>query len=54
MRTFKDISITIVLLLLVVAGFYAFQLLVLGIFGLVAYWCMPIVRQFLHRRPKWK
>ena len=50
----RDFLITLALLLIIVAGFYAFQLLVIGIFGLVFYWSLPIIRKFISRRPKWK
>lgn len=50
----KDVLTTIILLLVVAAGFYAFQLLVIGIAGLVIYWFMPIIKQFISRRPKWR
>ena len=50
----KDILYVIVLLIVVAAGFYAFQLLVLALFGLVVYFLLPYVKKFLYRRPKWK
>lgn len=50
----KDFLVTILLLIIVAAGFYAFQLLVLGIFGLVFYWALPIIKRFISRRPRWR
>lgn len=50
----RDFLITLLLLIVVAAGFYAFQLLVLGIFGLIFYWSLPIIRKFISRRPQWK
>lgn len=47
----KDILFTICCVILVVAGFYAFQLLVLGIVGLVIYWTLPLTKRFLASRP---
>lgn len=41
----RDFLITVVLLLIIAAGFYAFQLLVLGVVGLVIYWSMPVIRK---------
>lgn len=50
----RDILVTVLLLIFIAAGFYAFQLLVLGIVGLAIYWSMPLVKQFISRRPRWK
>ena len=41
----RDFLITVALLLLITAGFYAFQLLILGIVGLVIYWSIPVIRK---------
>ena len=48
----KDFLISICLLILIAAGFYAFQLLILGIVGLIIYWTLPITKHFISRRPK--
>lgn len=50
----KDILTVFVVVLLIVVGFYAFQLLLLGFIGLVIYWTLPLIKKFLKRRPKWK
>ena len=50
----RDFLTTLVLLLIVVAGFYAFQLLVLGIVGLVVYWALPTLRKLNSRSKSWK
>jgi hypothetical protein len=50
----KDLLVTLILLIIAAAGFYAFQLLVLAIFGLVFYWSLPMIKHFLARRPKWR
>ena len=50
----KDLLVTVLLLILIAAGFYAFQLLILGIVGLAIYWSMPVIKQFISRRPRWK
>ena len=46
----KDFLIVCVLLILIAAGFYAFQLIVLGLVGLVIYWSLPHIRKFKLRR----
>lgn len=51
----RDVLVTVLLLIFIAAGFYAFQLIVLGIVGLAIYWTMPFIKQFLSRRRKlWK
>ncbi len=50
----RDFLITIALLLIVTAGFYAFQLLVLGIVGLVVYWALPVIRKLHSKGKSWK
>ena len=50
----RDFLTTLVLLLIVVAGFYAFQLLVLGIVGLVVYWALPTLRKLNSKGKSWK
>ena len=50
----KDFLLTIVGLLLIVAGFYAFQLIVLALFGLVLYYTLPTIKHIIKRRPQWK
>ncbi len=50
----RDFLTTVVLLLLITAGFYAFQLLILGIVGLVVYWSMPAIRKLNTIRPRSK
>ena len=48
----KDILLVLILLIIIAASFYAFQLIVLGIVGLVIYFSLPHIRKFLSRRPK--
>lgn len=48
----KDTLIVLLLLIIIAASFYAFQLIVLGIVGLVIYFILPYMRKFLNRRPK--
>ena len=48
----KDILIVLLLLIIIAASFYAFQLIVLGVVGLVIYFSFPYMRKFLNRRPK--
>lgn len=50
----RDFLTTLVLLLIVAAGFYAFQLLVLGIVGLVVYWALPTIRKLHSKGKLWK
>lgn len=50
----RDFLIAVALLLLIVAGFYAFQLLVLGLVGLVIYYTLPTIRKFNHRSKSWR
>ena len=46
----KDILLVIILLIIIAASFYAFQLIVLGIVGLVIYLALPILRKLMNRR----
>lgn len=46
----KDILLVILLLIIIAAGFYAFQLIVLGIVGLVIYLSLPMLRKLSNRR----
>ncbi len=48
----KDALLVLLLLIIIAASFYAFQLIVLGIVGLVIYFSLPYIRKFLNRRPK--
>lgn len=50
----KDFLIVCALLLLIAAGFYAFQILILGLVGLTIYWSLPIIRRINERTKKWK
>lgn len=50
----KDISIVLVLMLLLAAGFYAFQVLILILVGIVLYYLLPNIKKLLRRRSKWK
>lgn len=50
----RDFTITVALLLFIAAGFYAFQLLILGLVGLVVYWAMPTIRKFNLRSKSWR
>lgn len=47
----KDILIVLLLLIVIAASFYAFQLIVLGIVGLIIYLYLPLLRK-LNRRFK--
>lgn len=47
----KDILIVLLLLIVIAASFYAFQLIVLGIVGLIIYLSLPLLRK-LNRRFK--
>ena len=46
----KDILLVILLLIIIAASFYAFQLIVLGIVGLVIYLSLPRLRKLKNRR----
>lgn len=46
----KDILIVLLLLIVIAASFYAFQLIVLGIVGLVIYLSLPMLRKLMNRR----
>lgn len=48
----KDILIVLLLLIVIAASFYAFQLIVLGIVGLVIYLSLPLLRKLNNRRLK--
>jgi ABC-type bacteriocin/lantibiotic exporter with double-glycine peptidase domain len=50
----KDITIIFIVLLLIVVSFYAFQLLVLGLVGLVIYWTLPFIKKINKKAQKWK
>lgn len=50
----KDFLIVVALLLFIVVGFYAFQLLVLGLVGLVIYYSLPTIRKINHRSKSWR
>jgi len=53
---FKDTLLIVVLLILIAASFYAFQLVILLIVGYIIYICLPLVRAGnTHvRNRKWK
>ena len=53
-RKLRDISVTGVCLVLIAAGFYAFQFVVLGIVGLVIYWSLPFIKRINSRSKRWK
>ena len=46
----KDILLVSILLIIIAASFYAFQLIVLGIVGLVIYLSLPMLRKLSNRR----
>ena len=46
----KDILLVILLLIIIAASFYAFQLIVLGIVGIVIYLSLPMLRKLNNRR----
>ena len=46
----KDILLVIILLIIIAASFYAFQLIVLGIVGIVIYLSLPMLRKLSNRR----
>ena len=46
----KDILIVLLLLIVIAASFYAFQLIVLGIVGLIIYLSLPLLRKLSNRR----
>lgn len=50
----RDFLIAVALLLLIVAGFYAFQLLVLGLVGLVIYYTLPTIRKLHSKGKLWR
>ena len=50
----KDFLIVVALLLFIVAGFYAFQLLVLGLIGTVIYFSLPTIRKLHSKGRSWK
>lgn len=46
----KDILLVILFLIIIAASFYAFQLIVLGIVGIVIYLFLPMLRKLKNRR----
>ena len=46
----KDILLVLLLLIVIAASFYAFQLIVLGIVGIVIYFSLPLLRKLNNRR----